>query len=83
MKITRANVEKYAEEKGLEPIQIGGIPEGFSFIEPDITIGSVTHSGMLTAFVPNHDWDKGVIREKDLFELLEKYHNTIKIRDGK
>lgn len=83
MKITRANVEKYAEEKGLEPIQIDGMPEGFSFIEPDITIGEITHSGRLLAFVPNCEWASGAIMAENIKDLLDVYNNVIKIRDGK
>lgn len=71
-KCTRFNVEVYANEKGLQPLQIDGIPEGFSFIEPDITIGGVTHSGMMIAFIPNSE---GVsVRSNDLIELLDSYN---------
>lgn len=56
MKWTRASVEKYALENGLEPIQIDGIPEGFSWKEPDITIGGVFHEGKIIKFKPLADW---------------------------
>lgn len=56
MKITRANLELYAQSKGLEPVQIDGIPEGFSFVEPDITIKGITHKGRIIKFKPLADW---------------------------
>lgn len=55
MKITRANVADYAEKHGLEPVQIDGIPEGFSFKEPDITIGDIEHKGRIIRFKPMAD----------------------------
>lgn len=62
MKITRANVEQYAEKKGLTPYQIDGIPEGFSFIEPGIRIGGISHLGRIIKFKPLADWqDKDAI----------------------
>ena len=57
MKITRANVETYAKTYGLEPIQIDGIPEGFAWREPDVTIGNKTHKGRIIKFSPLKDWD--------------------------
>lgn len=56
MKISRANVADYAREKGLEPIQIDGIPEGFSFIEPDLWIGEKLCPRLYKAFIPMMDW---------------------------
>lgn len=56
MMMTRANVEAYANKHGLSPVQIDGIPEGFSWIEPDIKIGSVTHKGRIIKFSPLKDW---------------------------
>lgn len=64
MKITRANVEQYAKEKGLEPIQIDGISEGFSFIEPDITISNQLHKGRIIKFKPLGEWDKDITYEQ-------------------
>jgi hypothetical protein len=62
MKITRANVEVYAKKLGLEPVQIDGIPEGFSFKEPDLTIGDKTHKGRIIKFKPLAEWeDKNAI----------------------
>lgn len=63
MKITRANVEKYAKEKGLEPIQIDGIPEGFSWKAPDVTINGIEHKGKIIKFKPLGDWDKDITYE--------------------
>lgn len=80
MIITHANVEDYAKQNGLEPLQIDGIPEGFSFIEPDVTIGGVDYSGMLVVFVPLKEWNDGVIRTKSLSELLDLY---LKKKNGK
>lgn len=82
MKITRANVAEYAKDKGLEPIQIDGIPEGFSFIAPDLQIANVLHSGQFFAFIPNYEWDKGIIQKDNLFELMEQFFYSIKIRDN-
>lgn len=45
MKWTRASVEEDAKAKNLEPVQIDGIPEGFSWKEPDVTIGGKEHKG--------------------------------------
>jgi len=52
MKVTRAYAEESAKEKGYEPIQVDGIPEGFSFKKPDIDIGGKVHVGELIAFIP-------------------------------
>lgn len=61
-KVTRASVEEYAREKGLEPVQIDGVPEGFSWIEPDITIGNKEHKGRIIKFKPLSNWqDKEAI----------------------
>lgn len=64
MKITGANVEKYAKEKGLEPIQIDGIPEGFAWIEPDLFIGFKVHKGRIIKFKPLGDWNKDITYEQ-------------------
>lgn len=60
MLITRANVEQYAKEKGLEPIQIDRIPEGFSWQEPDIKIGDKEIKGRIIKFKPLGEWDKDI-----------------------
>jgi hypothetical protein len=57
MRITRANVERYALSKGLEPVQEDGIPDGFVWKEPDITIGGKEHKGRIIKFKPLTDWD--------------------------
>lgn len=62
MKITRANVEEYAKDKGLESIQIDGITEGFSWLEPDLQIGDKFIRGRIVTFKPMADWqDKNSI----------------------
>ena len=65
MRITRANVEAYAKTYGLEPIQIDGVPEGFAWREPDVTIGDKTHKGRIIKFKPLYDWadPKAIIYE--------------------
>lgn len=55
MKWTRANVESYAQSKGYEPLQIDGIPEGFSWKEPDITINGKFYKGKIINFKPLTD----------------------------
>lgn len=57
MKVTRASVETYARDKGYEPVQIDGIPEGFAFKAPDVSIGGKNHVGAYVAFVPLKDWE--------------------------
>lgn len=63
MKWTRANLEEYAKSKGYEPLQEDGIPEGFSWKEPDVTISrwvdtgmvAVAHKGRIIRFKPLTD----------------------------
>lgn len=57
MKVTLASIEDRIKNKGYEPVQIDGIPEGFSFKEPDITIGGEFHEGKYVAFIPLKEWD--------------------------
>jgi len=52
---TRANVEVYAKEKGYQPIQIDGIPEGFSWKQDGLTIGGVEHGKTYWLFHPNEE----------------------------
>lgn len=52
MKATRANVAEYAEKKGLTLEHQDGIPEGFSWREPDLQIGEKLHKGRLVTFEP-------------------------------
>ncbi len=57
MKITRANVEPYAREKGFERVQIDGIPEGFAWKSPDIEINGQQIQGKIIKFKPLADWE--------------------------
>lgn len=57
MKVTHDTVEESARQRGLEPVQVNGIPEGFSFKEPDVTIDKVTYPGHYIAFVPLKEWE--------------------------
>ncbi len=79
MKITLANVADFAKSRGLEPVQIDGIPELFSFKEPDIMIGDLLHEGDYVAFVPLREWEdeKAIIRTATipaLQTLFKKYN---------
>ena len=49
---TRASVELDANDKGLEPVQVDGIPEGFSWKQPDVTVGDVLHVGKYVVYGP-------------------------------
>lgn len=70
MKITRANVEVFAISRGWESVQIDGIPEGFSWKEPDVTISTtaepkgVLHKGRIIKFKPLGEWDKDITYEQ-------------------
>lgn len=66
MKWTRANVEEWARERGLEPVTIDGIPEGFSFKEPELTIGDEHHAGSYVAYIPLSDESVYAITQEDL-----------------
>lgn len=57
MKITRANLLEYAIRKGLEPIHIDGVPEGFSWKEPDLQIGETFIKGKIINFKPLGDYE--------------------------
>lgn len=88
MKLTIADVRKIAEDTGLEPIQIDGIPEGFSYKRPDVTIGKEVHKGTYLAFIPLRLWNnemKSAFVEVDSPDdlLLTLYDKAIKERDGK
>lgn len=72
-KAIRARVAEYAIENGLTLVQIDGIPEGFSFKKPDVTIGNMKHEGKYIAFLP---LSYGVSVEANSEEsLLEAYRN--------
>lgn len=61
-KVTRASVEEYVKDKGLSPVQIDGIPEGFSFRESELMIGDIVHKGRIVKFKPLADFsDKDAI----------------------
>lgn len=82
MKITRENVAEYAQEKGLEPVQIDGVPEGFSFLGPHIKIGNVTHVSNFIGFIPLADWDdpSATIKSKLVHEFTELYYKEMNKR---
>lgn len=60
MRITRANVQNYAEQEGLEPIEIQGLPSGFAWKESDLQIGDKFIKGRIIKFKPLEEWDKGI-----------------------
>lgn len=76
MKVLKARVVEYIVERGLRSIQIDGIPEGFSFKEPDITIGGKDIIGDYIAFIPKSDWV--VVKAKSTEELLKEYKKEAK-----
>lgn len=71
MKATKVNVEQYAHKHGLIPVQVDSIPEGFSFQEPDITIGDRLHKGCYVAFVPNSE--QKMVKVEKPEDLLKEY----------
>jgi len=73
-KATRVNVEEYAIEKGLTPIQVDGIPEGFSFKENDINIGGIDVVGSYIAFIPLSMWIS--VRADSVEKLIEIYNKV-------
>ena len=74
MKTTRAQVDVFIKDKGLEPIQIDGIPEGFSFIKRvDRVHGNLYEVGYLVGFRTSKDWaDKEAIVYKPI--IIAKAH---------
>jgi hypothetical protein len=60
MKITRANVARYAKEKGLEEIEDEGYLDGFAYQEPDIIISGRLHKGRKIKFKPLAEWEEGI-----------------------
>lgn len=72
MKATRANVELWAKERGLESVQIDGIPEGFSFKESAVTIGDQEHKGRYIAYVPMSNWK--IVYSPTAQQLLRDYN---------
>ena len=76
MKTTRVNVEEFATSKGFEPIEVDGIPDGFAWKMPDITIGGKEHIGAYVAFIPLSEWDSssGKVVSDTVETLLELYN---------
>lgn len=74
MKATRVNVERIATQRGLEPIQIDGIPEGFSFKAPDLEVGGKLYAGQYVVYVPNTE---KIVWGYHLDTLLEQYNLEI------
>lgn len=67
MRFTRANIKNY-----FELLQIDGIPEGFSFKEPNINIGGIEHQGNFVAYVPLTDIILKALTVEKLLELWKK-----------
>jgi len=83
MQNTLANLKQYAENVDLELVQIDGIPEGFSYKIPDVTINNakgepVEHKGDYVAFVPNAF---GEIRASKVEDLVKAYNEGVILRD--
>lgn len=82
MKVTAALAERFGREKGLDPIQVDGVPEGFSFREPDLTIGSLTHKGGYVALIPLASFLSGeevpMVKSETLGTLVELYKEETK-----
>lgn len=59
-KVTKASVEEWVKERrDLIPMQIDGIPEGFSFwMDKSVQIGKVFHKGYLVSCTPGYNWDR-------------------------
>lgn len=74
MKITRADVEVWSKERGLESIQVDGIPEGFSFKEPDLNIGSRNYFGKYVAYIPLSNWT--IIYSPTIEQLIKEYNQN-------
>lgn len=75
MKWTRANVAEYAKEKGLEPVQVDGIPDGFVWKHPDLAFNGVPVVPDNILFVPLTDVK---ITNRSNQELLTLYKNYAK-----
>lgn len=77
MRVTKANVEEYVKDRGLEPVQVDGIPEGFAFKSPDIEIGGKLHVGQYVAFVPLKHWEEKCAAWSPTIEGLLQAYNLI------
>lgn len=73
MRYTRENVYQHYS-RGASPIQIDGIPEGFSFKYPDLIIGGKVHWGKFKAFVPLTDICLSADTIEELQDLYKKKH---------
>ena len=81
MKVTLASVKEKVINKGYEPVQIDGIPEGFSFKEPDIQIGEKIHEGKYLAFIPLKEWESEASQVKSfsvegLLKVYKEFNNV-------
>ncbi len=57
MRVTLETIQKFADNNGLEPFYIDGIPEGFSWIKKNLRqIVNAYDYGHLIAFRPNEEW---------------------------
>ena len=84
MKTTLESVTRYALGQGWEPVQIDGIPEGFSYKKPDLGVGGILHKGGYVVFVPLQRFTEqhmGFYIADTEEELLKWYNKQIK--DGK
>ncbi len=73
MRLTLQDVLAYVEGRGLTPIEIDGIPDGFAYKYPDVTIGGVTHEGLLIAYIPLSEFK--MVSATTQQQLLELYNN--------
>lgn len=72
---TAAYVREIAEREGLIPIQVDGIPEGFSYITPSLTIGDHTYGDQYVAFVPMTEYRAHAVT---LPGILNNYNNEFR-----
>lgn len=52
MKTTLQSVIREATARGLESVAVDGIPDGFAWRRPDVTIGGTHYEGNYIAYVP-------------------------------
>jgi len=79
MKATKESIKGLTN--GLEPFQIDGIPEGFSFKYPSYIINGIEVGNYFIAFIPLTEVSSVVAQTEK--ELLDLYNKSIKKRDGK
>jgi hypothetical protein len=75
MKYTRANIRN-----NFESIQIDGIPEGFSFKEPDITISGIIHKGSYRVYVPLTDIILLAPNEEEILEIWTRTNKLLRVK---